>query len=104
MPRLIRKVTYYLSLLLVGSLAAIVLYVLGAFSIGLLPVNNSYEAPQKGITIFVKSNGVHTDLVVPTVHTVIDWRDYCAPQDFEQVPQEAAYIAFGLGEKAFYVT
>ena len=104
MPRPIRKVVYYLFLLLVSSLAVVLLYVLGAFSIGLLPVNNSYEAPQKGIPIFVKSNGVHTDLVVPTVHTVIDWRDYCMPQDFGRVSQEAAYIAFGLGEKAFYVT
>ena len=48
------------------------------------------------------SNGLHTDIVVPVQHEVIDWRQYLTPPRFRTFKQHP-YISFGWGDKDFFL-
>ncbi len=71
---------------------------------GSIPANAGWRPPVRGITIYVETNGVHTDLVVPVAAAGIDWRDLVRPEDIAD-PRYAGYdhLAFGWGEQRFYL-
>jgi len=61
------------------------------------------EAPQ-GVTIFVRTNGVHTWLMLPKVAEGVDWRPLADPRHIKD-PRYAFgdYLAFGFGNRDFYL-
>lgn len=71
---------------------------------GSIPANVGWRPPARGVTIYVESNGVHTDLVVPMTAAGIDWRDLVRPEDIAD-PRYAGYdhLAIGWGEAKFYL-
>ncbi len=93
------------------ALAALpVLYVLLALVLGLIPVNRDFvptPSDDGGVTIYLRTNGVHADLVLPAAAPV-DWR-HILPLDrvvvLAQVaaPDALQWVAFGWGDRAFYV-
>ena len=42
--------------------------------VGLIPVNNDFEPTNDGITVYVVSNAVHAEVIVPKTTDVVDWR------------------------------
>lgn len=71
---------------------------------GAIPANAGWRPPARGVTIYVETNGVHTDLVLPVAAEGIDWRDLVRPGDISD-PRYADYdhLAFGWGEARFYL-
>lgn len=57
---------------------------------------------QQNIDIYIISNGVHTDFVLPTTSTHIDWTDIFNPHD---TPNKTTtdWISIGWGDRAFYL-
>lgn len=55
------------------------------------------------ITIYIKSNGVHTDIVVPAVTAMYDWTAMLPYEDAKQVDSTHAWIGIGWGDKGFYL-
>jgi uncharacterized protein (TIGR02117 family) len=51
----------------------------------------------------VRTNGIHTDVVVPTTHPTIDWRARHPAAHFPLLDREPGYIAFGWGDRGFYL-
>ena len=100
--------------LLIGAalaLAAVPLsYLLIALPLGLLPVNRDFRPtpPERGgISVYLRSNGVHADLVLPASWPH-DWRDelpLASVIDVRRVaaPASLRWIAFGWGDRGFYV-
>ncbi len=88
--------------------AAIVAVPLAYFSIALLlgavPANVAWRQPAEGITIFVRSNGVHTWIVMPKVTAEMDWRPYAQPRHLRD-PRwgNADHVAIGYGNREFYL-
>jgi len=78
-------------------------YFLFAFLLGILPVNSRFLPADEGVKIFVLSNGVHTDIVVPTVTEEIDWRQAIDPAVFPTDVRQAPYVGIGWGDKGFYL-
>lgn len=91
--------TTLLSLLVLPGL--ILLYLTFAVLFSVIPVNTSFQEAENGIDIFIKSNGVHTDLVLPAQNGITDWTTKLAAEDFQ--PSDIRYIAFGWGDKGFYL-
>lgn len=85
-------------------LAAVLLYLMAGLIGGAIPSNRAWTAPQSGVTIWVETNGVHTDIVVPKVAAGVDWRPLLRPRDLRD-PRFAGYgyAAIGWGERAFYL-
>jgi uncharacterized protein (TIGR02117 family) len=68
-----------------------------------IKVNSDKSRPENGIEIYVKSNGVHTDIVLPAKNLVVDWKNLFRTETFEDVAEDAEYLSFGWGDKGFYL-
>ena len=79
------------------------LYLLAALIGALIPVNNGWQEPAEGITIYVANNGVHADLVLPANAAGLDWRPLLPKSDMAETPADAQWIAFGAGERRVYL-
>jgi uncharacterized protein (TIGR02117 family) len=70
---------------------------------GLTPVNRTYVPSPDGIAIYIASNGVHTDIMVPITTNVFDWRTILLAEHFQQSTTSFEYVALGWGDREFYV-
>jgi uncharacterized protein (TIGR02117 family) len=102
MPGL-RKLLRALRLVAVALLAFLLLYGLAVALLPRFAVNSAYAPPASGLTIYVESNGVHTDFVVPVRSSVVDWTAVVHPADFARVDDSFSYVAFGWGDRGFYL-
>jgi uncharacterized protein (TIGR02117 family) len=94
------KILWYLWLTLIGIP---VVYLFRALVLGLVPVNAGFVQPEKGIDIYVSTNGAHADLVVPTRTEHMDWFELFPPEHFRRVDTTFEYVAFGWGDRGFYL-
>ncbi len=89
-------------------LAPLIAYLLATIGCGLAPANLGRIAPGVGegesVRIYVASNGVHTDLLLPTNVAGVDWRETFPVTDFRAVAEDAPYIGFGWGDRDFYMS
>ena len=71
---------------------------------GAIPVNAGWRPPASGVTIWVETNGIHTDLLLPKVAAGVDWRPLARARDLAD-PRFAAYdhLAIGWGEQRFFL-
>ena len=75
--------------------------------LGCVPVNSGF-VPATGddcVVIFVRSNEIHTDLVLPASHTSsdCDWRTVFPAEDFRGPVADCPYVAIGWGNRSFYI-
>ena len=87
-------------------LALPALYLLAALVGSLVPVNRDWVetgAGTAGTTIFLADNGIHADVIMPVRAQGLDWSPLFPPSDFAAVDPNAAWIAFGSGEKHVYL-
>jgi uncharacterized protein (TIGR02117 family) len=118
MKRALRSAAWGLALLL----APLLLYALCMLVGGLVAVNRDYAPPAEGITIYLRHNGIHTDLVLPVVTPQVDWRrefpaaHFAAPLKPADPPfrlylaadippdrnPAATHVAIGWGDAGFY--
>ena len=75
--------------------------------LGFVPLNWPASPPPADdcVTIFVRSNEIHTDLVLPVAcdDPAIDWRGRFPPQHFARDVRQDRFVAVGWGNRAFYV-
>lgn len=60
------------------------------------------EDQKEEVKIYIQSNGVHTDVVVPLINALKDWTKLIDTSDF-QLNKNATFIAFGWGDKGFFL-
>lgn len=77
-------------------------YFLTAFICSHITVNENSSVSGQ-IQIFVKSNGVHTDLVVPVNNSMIDWRLIFPLSNTKDKDTNSKLLALGWGDKGFYL-
>jgi uncharacterized protein (TIGR02117 family) len=100
----------WLTILAAAVLLPPLAYLLAALVLGLLPVNRSFRPtpPEAGgVTVYLRTNGVHAELVLPAA-TPYDWRAELPPAEVVDatrlaVPPPLAWIAFGWGDRAFFI-
>jgi uncharacterized protein (TIGR02117 family) len=83
-------------------LLLLALYLLIAL-VGLIPVNNDFEPTADGVEIMVTSTAIHSDLVLPIRNETVDWGRHLPRSDFAGDVSGACHVAFGWGNKEFYV-
>lgn len=88
-----------------GSFIAFVLLYLGfAWLLSRIAVNkDAAEKGKKEISIYIKTNGVHTDIVVPLKNEYKDWRQQTRLEDTESKDSTMQYASIGWGDKGFYL-
>lgn len=88
---------------LLGITAFIILYVIAVLLLSRVPVNSNITKQEEGIEIYLLSNGVHTDIVVPVKSSVVDWSEKVQFEHTKIKDSTAKYLAFGWGDKGFYL-
>lgn len=91
-------------LILVGFLLAVILlYVILALLLPLIPINAKKTTDPKVVELYILTNGVHTDLVLPVRTSQIDWSQKLPFKNTKGQKTDFRYIAFGWGDKGFYL-
>ena len=71
--------------------------------VGLIPVNNDFEPAKDGIQIFLISNAVHADIIVPVSTAKLDWLEKFANAKFMSDVSDQSHVAFGWGDRGFFL-
>jgi len=76
------------------------LYLLISIFGGVISVGG--DAVEDGMDVFVRTNGVHTDIVLPVETETYDWKNFIPTDDY---PSNSTfrYIAIGWGDKGFFL-
>ncbi|MEK6238102.1 MAG: TIGR02117 family protein [Planctomycetales bacterium] len=82
--------------------AALILYA-ACCLIGMVPVNRSFRQAEQGVEVFVVSNGVHTEFILPAEHDVVDWRTQFPASDFQDEHPLGSHVSFGWGDRGFFI-
>jgi uncharacterized protein (TIGR02117 family) len=88
---------------LAAILALPLLYLLAAIIGSAVPANAAWQEPRKGVRIFVRTNGVHTWIMVPVAAAGIDWRPLAPAAHIRDSRYAGEYIAIGYGNRDFYL-
>lgn len=80
----------------------IVLYLSAAFVLSRISVAKE-ETTSSEIPLYILTNGVHTDLVMPVRNSQIDWSKEVLFENTTGKDSTAQWIAFGWGDKGFYL-
>jgi len=87
-----------------GIVAVPIAYFAAAFILGAVPANVAWRQPDRGVTIYLRSNGVHTWIVMPKFNAEMDWRPYAPPAHLKDARWGAAdHVAIGYGNRDFYL-
>ncbi len=93
------KITGFAILSLVGFVALYVLAGLGLCRIGIAEEANAKD----DLSIYILTNGVHTDLVMPIKTPQIDWSQQLKFENTKGKRTDYNFISIGWGDKGFYL-
>lgn len=88
---------------LAGILGVIFLYVLAALLIPFIPIAEKPSTEPKNIAVYIYTNGVHTDIVVPIKNEQFDWSQKVPFQNTLSKATDYKYLGIGWGDKGFYL-
>ncbi|KDN55767.1 TIGR02117 family protein [Flavobacterium seoulense] len=91
---LLKIVLFVLGLLLV--------YVIIAYLLSLITIEKEANTKPE-VEIFILTNGVHTDIVMPVKGEQIDWSQQIQFKNTQAADSTYHYIAMGWGDKGFYL-
>jgi len=92
-----------IGIFLLCFVAFVVLYFAAAFCLSRITVPAEKTEDPKDITIYIKTNGAHTDIVVPVRNDQIDWSRKVKFDDIVSQDTVYQYLAIGWGDKGFYL-
>lgn len=81
----------------------LIIYGLAAYTLPLIKVNSDFKNSETGVKLFVISNGVHTDILLPVKTEQKDWTKNFPKDSFSVTDPSYNYISFGWGDKGFYL-
>jgi len=93
-----KKIVSWLLKIIAVIASLIILYILLAIVLTIVPVNSDYHEIQDGTPVYVSSNGVHVSLIIPAENQLYSWTN-----QFNKSNIHYNYLAFGWGDKEFYM-
>lgn len=103
MPLTLRKVLKPIGYT-AGTLVGVAgLYLATAFVLSRIPVAKTQPDAPADVAVFLHTNGVHTDIVVPIKTSQLDWSQQLPFANIPSQDSTMRYIAFGWGDKGFYL-
>lgn len=98
--RILIKTFKYLGIFLL----TLVTYGLLVTLLSFIPVNtNQFAIDEPKVEIYILSNGVHTDVVVPVKNDTFDWSKQIKFEHTKAKDSTAKYLAMGWGDRGFYL-
>ena len=91
---------YFLLAVLAFLVSIFAVYVALGYILSMIPRHKSFQEGELGATIYLHSNGVHTDFILPVSHPVVDWWQFLNKADY---PADTQYLGIGWGDRGFYL-
>lgn len=98
-----KNVLHSIKLMLRYFVLFVIVYLLAAYLVPKIAVNKHKLKQQEKITIYIQTNGVHTDVVVPARTKLKDWTKTILYKQTLAADSTYNYLAFGWGDRAFYL-
>ncbi|HTL80717.1 MAG TPA: TIGR02117 family protein [Bacteroidia bacterium] len=99
-----RKIFLPLGITIEIFLLLLVTYSFSALALSAITVNPGFsQSKNDPVEIYLRTNGVHTDLVLPFKDQRQDWGTFVKPSDTGMGDSKAVYVSFGWGDKGFYL-
>jgi len=99
----IKKSFKFIGKAFLAILIFLIVYISAAFTLSKITVNSGSNQQAQEIPIYIKTNGVHTDIVVPVKNIIKDWSHEIRFENTQAKDSTAQFIAFGWGDKGFYL-
>ncbi|MGU3373756.1 TIGR02117 family protein [Chryseobacterium sp. M5A1_1a] len=84
-------------------LGIVIVYVLLGLLVPFIPVSAKDDGEKKDIPIYIYTNGVHTDIVMPVKNDLKDWSLMVPFANTKSKKTDYNYIGIGWGDKGFYL-
>lgn len=88
---------------ILALLGFLVIYVFFALTIPYIGVNKNHISASEDVEVYILTNGVHTDIVVPIKTQYKDWSEIIQYKHIKSANSTLQFIAFGWGDKGFYL-
>lgn len=97
--KIIKKLLKYTVIFVLSLMTYLLIVTLLSF----VSVNEDFAENQKEIPIYILTNGVHTDVVLPLKSEYYDWTNQLKPEHTKAKDSTYQYAALGWGDKGFYL-
>ena len=97
--KIIKKLLKYLAIFILSLLTYLLIVTLLSF----VSVNEDFAENQQEIPIYILTNGVHTDVVLPIKNEHYDWSNQLKFEHTKSKDSTYQYVALGWGDKGFYL-
>lgn len=97
--RFIKKLLKYTAIFVLALMTYLLLVTLLSF----VSVNEDLAENKKEIPIYILTNGVHTDVVLPLKSEHYDWTNQLKTEHTKAKDTTMNYVALGWGDKGFYL-
>jgi uncharacterized protein (TIGR02117 family) len=84
-------------------IAFLVVYVILAFSLSKISTTKENVMAKDTVSIYILTNGVHTDIVMPLKNEQIDWSKEVLFENTLSKDTSFNYLSLGWGDKGFYL-
>jgi len=102
--RMVKKIWVLLLKVLLVIIAFLAVYALAVWLLPYIAVNKNAGKHGRGdISIYIKTNGVHTDIVMPVKNEEMDWTSLIKYEHTDAKDPDMAYVGIGWGDKGFYL-
>ncbi len=88
---------------LIGIVSLLGLYAVIVFATSRITVNADDTDSSDDYHIYIQTNGVHTDVILPIKNDVFDWSKTLSLQNTVSQDTVMSYAAFGWGDREFYL-
>ena len=103
MLKSVKKLLKYTGCGILFFISFILVYLLSAFCLSRITVEKESDTPAD-VAVFILTNGVHTDIVVPVKNDVFDWTKQVKFANTHLTDTAAIqWLAMGWGDKGFYL-
>ncbi len=80
----------------------LLIYFLSAYCLSRIRIEKEQNSAEE-VTIYIKTNGVHTDIVVPAKNDLMDWTKEIRYAHTKKADSLYTWLAMGWGDKGFYL-
>lgn len=99
---MLKKVSKIIPVILSAVLAFVIFYFTIGYCCSRIVISGEKNTP-KEITVFIKTNGKHTDIVTPVRNEIKDWSKEIPFNNNISQDTIYSYLAFGWGDKGFFI-
>ena len=97
--KILKKLLKYFAIFILSLFAYLLIVTLLSF----VSVNEDVTVNQEEIPIYILTNGVHTDIVLPIKNEHHDWSTQLKFEHTKSKDTTYQYVALGWGDKGFYL-